>query len=107
VATLSGGRVRVWSSTDGRLLSELSDAGDILDFAFTPDGRQILTGSSSNQAVLWSWQAADLAVEGCRRVTRNLTREEWDRYLGGLPYRETCPGNAEAGAEADSGRSTP
>ena len=27
----------------------------------------------------------------CRIANRNLTREEWQRYMGDLPYRKTIP----------------
>ncbi len=30
-------------------------------------------------------------AEACRRLPRNLTREEWPLYLGNEPYRKTCP----------------
>jgi hypothetical protein len=32
-----------------------------------------------------------LVPRACRLANRNLTRTEWQRYLGGLPYRPTCP----------------
>jgi len=31
-----------------------------------------------------------LIDDACSRLPRNLTREEWDRYLPGEPYRATC-----------------
>ena len=31
-------------------------------------------------------------AEACRRLPRNLTKEEWARYIGPeIPYRPTCP----------------
>ena len=26
-----------------------------------------------------------------RMANRNLTKEEWQKYLGDVPYRKTCP----------------
>ncbi len=34
---------------------------------------------------------AELIRDACSRLPRNLTREEWDRYLPGERYRATCP----------------
>jgi WD40 repeat protein len=34
---------------------------------------------------------AELIPDACSRLPRNLTREEWGRYLPGEPYRSTCP----------------
>ncbi|MGF1537411.1 MAG: hypothetical protein ACFB4J_13150 [Elainellaceae cyanobacterium] len=33
----------------------------------------------------------DLIAEACRRLTRNLTLQEWRQYLGDEPYQATCP----------------
>jgi hypothetical protein len=31
-----------------------------------------------------------LLEKSCRRAGRNLTQAEWQRYMGDIPYRETC-----------------
>jgi WD40 repeat protein len=90
VATVSAGRVYVWNLARGELLSRLDDAGHVRDVRFSPDGRHLLTGSDDNTAVLWLWRTEDLRDEACRRVGRNLQPGEWARYLGSVPYRETC-----------------
>jgi hypothetical protein len=33
---------------------------------------------------------SDLIAEACARVSRNLSVEEWGRYVRGEPYRNTC-----------------
>ena len=40
---------------------------------------------------VWIVELEELAEIGCQRVYRNMTREEWKRYLPGEPYRATCP----------------
>lgn len=38
------------------------------------------------------WVLLPQLVEmGCQKVWRNLTWDEWQRYLPGEPYRQTCP----------------
>ena len=32
----------------------------------------------------------DLIAQACSRLTQNLTVDEWRRYVGAEPYRETC-----------------
>jgi hypothetical protein len=61
------------------------------DVAFSPDGRYLVTVSASDVRA-WLWrQPEDLADEACSRVTRNLTKEEWQLNLGGESYEKTCP----------------
>jgi hypothetical protein len=33
----------------------------------------------------------DPVAAACGKLTRNLTRDEWQKYLGDAPYRPTCP----------------
>ncbi len=44
----------------------------------------------------------ELISDACSRVTRNLTRAEWNQYIGdALPYQAVCP-NLPIEIEADS-----
>lgn len=38
----------------------------------------------------WYWRSVDMISEGCQRVYRNLTTQEWEKYLPGEPWRITC-----------------
>jgi WD40 repeat protein len=91
VATLSGGRVTIWDTSTGQLLSEIADAGHVRDLRFSSDGRYVLTGNEEGTAFLWMWTTEDLRLEACRRVARNLTPGEWQRFLGATSYNRTCP----------------
>ncbi len=48
--------------------------------------------NQSNLSIIagWLWQSNDMIQEGCQRVYRNLTLQEWDKYLPGEPWRATC-----------------
>ena len=93
-ATVSAGRVYLWKLSTGQLLSQIADGGYVRDLQFSPDGRFLLTGGADGTAAVWLWQTPDLQAEACRRLTRNLTMEEWQQYMGALPYEPTCPGFA-------------
>jgi WD40 repeat protein len=91
IATISEGRVYIWDSSTGMILSQVSDAGYVRDVRFSPNGRSLLTGSDDGTAIAWLWKTEDMQAEACKRLVRNLTVDEWRQYLGDEPYRKTCP----------------
>jgi WD40 repeat protein len=59
--------------------------------AVRPDGRAVATNSPDGVAV-WDIDPEHLADAACQVAGRNLTRSEWDTYLGHAgDYRATCP----------------
>jgi WD40 repeat protein len=90
LAAITAGRAYIWDYSTGALLSELDDAGYVRDVQFSGDGRYVLTGGADGTAAIWLWRNEDLRTEACKRLTRNLTRAEWQQYFGNLPYHETC-----------------
>jgi KaiC/GvpD/RAD55 family RecA-like ATPase len=81
---------RVWEAATGREMARIRHEGWVLAVAFSPDGKWLAIASESTARVWLVWPE-DLIAEACSRLTRNLTREEWRRYLGDEPYRPTCP----------------
>ena len=101
---------RIFSLATGEEVVRLPHEAAILAILFSPDGSALLTaaGKDSNDkesdTPLMAGFAVrpfivtrhflrpdDLIKEACARLTRNLTHEEWTRYLGDEPYRKTCP----------------
>jgi WD40 repeat protein len=60
--------------------------------SFSPDGSVLATDGPEDAILLWDVDIASWKGQACHRTNRNLTAEEWRRYIGDLPYRETCPG---------------
>jgi WD40 repeat protein len=58
---------------------------------FTLDGRWLVTTSRDRTARVWALQSPDLIDETCARVTRNLSKSEWQRVRGDDPYLPICP----------------
>jgi WD40 repeat protein len=63
----------------------ISNNGDYLAFA-----NQSANGSTQ-EISLWHLNFEEWREKACRFVNRNLSQEEWQRFLGDEPYRETCP----------------
>jgi outer membrane protein assembly factor BamB len=65
------------------------NAGPVL----RPDGKAVAVNGRDGLAV-WTIEPDRLAEAACRLAGRNLTRSEWDTYLGNLGgHRATCPDN--------------
>ena len=66
----------------------LKHDGPVNDVVFSPDGKYIATASADNTARLWICNIEDLINEASSRLTRNLTPEEWKKYMGDKPYHK-------------------
>jgi hypothetical protein len=86
---------KLWTtSTLQQLGSDFpGDPGAWLNQAYTPDGREIIVVSQTGRG--WVWPATLPAWEhrACQVAGRNLTHEEWSRFVAGKPYTTVCPSN--------------
>ncbi len=49
------------------------------------------TVSTGVRSVTWSLRTDDWITAACTIVGRDLTKKEWNRYIGGsVPYHRTC-----------------
>ncbi len=107
-ALVSGGQdgaLILWDVTTHRLLGTLLSRPDpVRSVDFSPDG-QMLASVSSNDGVITLWDADPMSWQerACRMAARNLTRQEWERYLGEEPYRLTCPQSPPPAVEVETG----
>ena len=114
LADHAGGVAYVGFSPDGTLLATASDDGtaglwdvgtgerihvftghtdDVVYVGFSPDGGVVATASVDGTAGLWDValpSRSSLREKACRIAGRNFTRVEWERFLPGKPYEETC-----------------
>jgi WD40 repeat protein len=91
VATGSADRTaRLWEAGTGRALARMEHESVVDAVAVSPDGKWLVTASGGRG---WRWllRPQALIAEACARLTRNLTLQEWQQYLGEEPYRKTCP----------------
>jgi WD40 repeat protein len=59
--------------------------------SFSPDGTMLATDGLENDILIWDVDITSWQRQACQRTNRNLSQEEWNRYVGDTPYLETCP----------------
>jgi WD40 repeat protein len=92
-------KIKIFNITDPGDLSEspvsLNDnEGFVLVMKFSPDGQMIISGESGGINNLRGRPSnVDYLVSDiCNIVSRNLTKEEWNNYVGkDIPPEKTCP----------------
>jgi len=92
VATASNDKtVLIWDIEKNYQIARIVSRGQIRDLRFSTDGNWLATVSEDGTARIHDLAMKKLMQKGCDRLTRNLTRTEWDRYIGeNIPYEQTC-----------------
>ena len=91
-------KLKIFNIKDPADLTELpvtlnDNEGFILVMQFSPDGRIIISGESggSNKLVSRPSHVDYLVGYICSQVSRNMTQEEWNNYVGNdIPLEKTC-----------------
>ena len=91
LATISRTRMRVWDVAAGTSLFEMDfPEGTYRAMAFVgPDDALVARTKDGLERVLW--RSDNLIAEACRRFDRDITADEWSRYVKPGPPSEVCP----------------
>ena len=94
-ATAGGpeGGLKLWFTSslqqDGATLDP--EQGTAGNSQFTPNGQLLLAVNANGQGSLWPVNPAALENHACAVAGRNLTHEEWSRFITGYRYSHVCP----------------
>ena len=90
---------RLWDAESGAILAVLNGHREaLLQADWNADESRIVTASGDGTARQWFARMEDLLDAACQRAPRNMTLQEWRRFIGDEPYRSTCP-DLPSGAE--------
>jgi WD40 repeat protein len=86
------GGITLWDVTAHRILNQLTTTSSIgaTSMVFSPDGNLLAT-RLSDSIMLWDLNPTSWIEKTCRRVSRNLTQDEWNQYFPDEKYHKTCP----------------
>lgn len=88
------GVIRIWNVTDWNDLPiEIRENQSWVEaITFSPDGKSLLSSSNDGNLIyIWPIKTDHLIEEICQYLTRQLTEEEWEFYLGkDVKFREVC-----------------
>jgi hypothetical protein len=84
---------RVWDARTGEeLVTLLGHTWRVERAVWNADESRILTAGRDGIVRLWYTRMQDLLKIACLRAPRNMTPEEWQRFMKHEPdYRSTCP----------------
>lgn len=91
VTMSSDGNLRLWDVATQKLIGAPIPVWDGGGGAaeFFPDGEHILADFGP-AGVVWNADPAAWQAQACRTAHRNLTRQEWNDFLGQRGYRPVC-----------------
>jgi WD40 repeat protein len=65
-------------------------AGAVTSLVFSPDGLALAAGSQAGTATLWDLDVEHWKARACELAGRNLTLDEWYKYIELAEYHKTC-----------------
>lgn len=85
--------IRVWNLGDlNRWPLVIDEGAPIENMSFLADGSQLAIATTVNSLPvhLWPMSSEKMANEICKFMSRNMSTEEWETYIGYAPYETTC-----------------
>jgi hypothetical protein len=86
--------MKLWTTRTQRQLGATlpGSPGTWGNAAYTPDGSRIVVVYQDGIGFVWPATVDAWEQHACRVAGRNLTGEEWSRFVGGRSYTRVCRG---------------
>ena len=73
--------------------------GSVWSLVFIPESKVLASGGADGKIILWDMDWSSLQKRACKIANRNLTKEEWKRYLEPYHGKKSYRGRCKEGAE--------
>ena len=90
--------ITLWDTETHKAVSQpfATEADWVNSVVFSPDGKNLAAGvggtdSLAHETDVFRLDVPDVVESGCLIAGRNMTWDEWTRYVGDVPYLRTCP----------------
>src|SRR5262249_42519508 len=86
------GEILLWEVASRKAVSPPLRAhhGQVEGLAFGREGQALVSWGSENHLIVWTVDVDSWKEQACRKANRNLSPEEWGRFLPDERYRKTC-----------------
>jgi len=88
------GTIRLWEVEDQQPIGESLQGYTFFtgNIAFSPDGKTLASAGYNGNIQLWDVNFQSWIERACDIAGRNLSQDEWERFIGSeRPYERTCP----------------
>jgi WD40 repeat protein len=83
--------VSIWDPAGRTLVASLTGhTGPISAVTFSPDGHTLASASNDRTITLWNTNPDDAIAMICHTLDRDLTPEEWAKFLPDIAPHRTC-----------------
>jgi WD40 repeat protein len=90
LAVASSSGVTLWDLDTRQRIGVLEGPDVAFRLAFSPDGSSLATTWYDDSLTVFELDPREWRRRACEIAGRNLTRTEWEQYVGDEPYRPTC-----------------
>lgn len=87
------GTIKIWNANNLNIRPVTIKGHEawVLSLGFNRDGRYLVTGDNAEKIFVWASKTDYLAEDICSKISRNMTRREWENHVGyDINYQKTC-----------------